>query len=58
MNLRWLSNMSSERMAVGLAYNRVSMNLGAVEDRGLNARLDWGYDGLLLYFKMNLGSRN
>jgi hypothetical protein len=47
-----------ERMAVGLAYNRVSMNLGAVEDRGLNARLDWGYDGLLLYFKMNLGSRN
>ena len=47
-----------ERMAVGLAYNRVSMNLGAVEDRGLNARLDWGYDGLLLYFKYNLGSRN
>ena len=47
-----------ERMAVGLAYNRVSMNIGAVEDRGLNARLDWGYDGLLLYFKMNLGSRN
>ena len=47
-----------ERMAVGLAYNRVSMNLGAVEDRGFNARLDWGYDGILLYFKMNLGSRN
>jgi len=47
-----------ERMAVGLAYNRVSMNLGAVEDQGLNARIDWGYDGLLLYFRMNLGSRN
>jgi len=47
-----------ERMAVGLAYNRVSMNLGAVEDRGFDARLDWGYDGLLLYFKVDLGSRN
>jgi hypothetical protein len=47
-----------QRMAVGLAYNRVSMNLGAVEDRGLDARIDWGYDGLLLYFKLDLGSRN
>jgi hypothetical protein len=47
-----------ERMAVGLAYNRVSMNLGAIEDRGLDVRLDWGYDGLLLYFKVDLGSRN
>jgi len=47
-----------ERMAVGLAYNRVSMNLGAVEDRGFDARLDWGYDGLLLYFKLDLGSSN
>jgi hypothetical protein len=47
-----------ERMAVGLAYNRVSMNLGAVEDRGFDARLNWGYDGLLLYFKLNLGARN
>jgi hypothetical protein len=47
-----------QRMAVGLAYNRVSMNLGAVEDQGLDVRLDWGYDGLLLYFKLDLGSRN
>lgn len=46
-----------ERMAVGLAYNRVSMNLGAI-DGGRDARLDWGYDGFLLYFKVNLGSRN
>ena len=46
-----------ERMAVGLAYNRVSMNLGAVEDQGFDARIDWGYDGLLLYFKVDLGSR-
>ena len=47
-----------ERMAVGLAYNRVSMNIGAVEDQGFDARIDWGYDGLLLYFKLDLGSRN
>jgi len=47
-----------KRMAVGLAYNRVSMSLGAVEDRGFDARLDWGYDGVLLYFKLDLGERN
>jgi hypothetical protein len=47
-----------ERMAVGLAYNRVSMAIGAVEDDGFDARLDWGYDGFLLYFKLDLGSRN
>jgi hypothetical protein len=47
-----------ERMAVGLAYNRVSMNIGAVEDEGFDARIDWGYDGFLLYFKLDLGSRN
>ncbi|HVJ29044.1 MAG TPA: hypothetical protein VNA66_01940 [Gammaproteobacteria bacterium] len=47
-----------ERMAVGLAYNRVSMNLGAIEDTGFDSRLDWGYDGFMLYFKVDLGSRN
>ncbi len=47
-----------QRMAVGLAYNRVSMSLGAIEDNGLNARLNWGYDGVVLYFKLDLGSRN
>ena len=45
-----------ERMAVGLAYNRVSMNLGAIED-GRDSRLDWGYDGFMLYFKVDLGER-
>jgi hypothetical protein len=45
-----------ERMAVGLAYNKVSMNLGAIED-GRDARLDWGYDGFMLYFKVDLGER-
>ena len=47
-----------ERMAVGLAYNQVSMNLGAEKDDGFQGRIDWGYDGLLLYFKFDLGSRN
>jgi hypothetical protein len=47
-----------ERMAVGLAYNRVSMNFGAQEDNGFSGRLDWGYDGLMLYFKVDFGSRN
>jgi hypothetical protein len=47
----------SERMAIGLAYNAVSMNLDAEEDRGLRGRIDFGYDGLLLYFKFDLDSR-
>jgi hypothetical protein len=34
------------------------MNLGAIEDGGRNSRLDWGYDGFLVYFKVDLGSRN
>ncbi len=42
------------RMAVGLAYNEVSMSLGAQED-SFRGRLDWGYDGLLLYFKLAFG---
>lgn len=47
-----------QRMAVGLAYNQVSMNIGAAEDDGFTGRLDWGYDGFLLYFKVDLGDRN
>lgn len=47
-----------ERMAVGLAYNQVSMSLGAEKDNGFQGRIDWGYDGLLLYFKFDLGSGN
>ena len=46
-----------KRMAVGLAYDRVSMNIGAEEASGFNGRIDWGYDGFLLYFKYDLGSR-
>jgi len=47
-----------KRMAVGLAYNQVSMNIGAEKDSGFDGRLDWGYDGFVLYFKVDLGSRN
>jgi hypothetical protein len=46
-----------KRMAVGLAYDRVSMNLGAQDADGFDGRLNWGYDGLLLYFKVDLGDR-
>lgn len=46
-----------QRMAVGLAYDRVSMNIGSEDDEGFDGRLDWGYDGLLLYFKADFGSR-
>ncbi len=43
----------SERMAVGLAYNDVSMSIGASESGGFEGTLDWGYDGFLLYFKLD-----
>lgn len=46
-----------KRMAVGLAYNRVSMNIGA-DTSGFSGRIDWGYDGFLAYFKVDLGNRN
>jgi hypothetical protein len=47
-----------KRMAVGLAYDRVSMNIGAEDTSGFSGQLDWGYDGFLLYFKVDLGNRN
>ena len=37
--------------------SKVAMNLGAVEDNGFDSRLDWGYDGFMLYFKVDLGER-
>jgi hypothetical protein len=46
-----------ERMAVGLAYNRMSMNIGVEKEEGFRGRLDWGYDGVLLYFKYDFQSR-
>jgi hypothetical protein len=45
-----------KHMAVGLAYNDVSMNI--LEDSGsVRGQVDWGYDGPLLYFKLDFGSR-
>jgi len=43
------------RMAVGLAYNKVSTSLGAEKFRW-QGRLDWSYDGLLLYLKLAFGT--
>ncbi len=45
----------SERVALGLAYNNVTMSLHAKNDRGLEGRLNWGYNGGLLYLKLNFG---
>jgi hypothetical protein len=45
----------TKRIALGLAYNDVTMNLGAVDDEGFDGRLNWGYDGVLLYFKYDFG---
>jgi len=44
-----------ERMAIGLAYNQVAMGITADEAYGFQGRIDWGYDGLLLYFKLGFG---
>jgi hypothetical protein len=47
-----------DHWAVGLAWNKVAMSLTAETDRGgLEGSLDWGYDGLLLYAKFDLGQR-
>jgi hypothetical protein len=46
----------TERFATGLAYNRVSMNLRAV-DEGREGSLKWGYDGFMLYAKYDFGAR-
>jgi hypothetical protein len=45
----------TERLALGLAYDDMSMDVTAVSDRGLETRLDWGYDGPMLYVKLNFG---
>jgi hypothetical protein len=44
------------RVAVGLAYNDVSMSITAEEGQGFNGALDWGYDGILLYLKVDFGT--
>ena len=47
----------NQRIAVGLAYNDVVMNIGATETGGFEGALDWGYDGFLLYFKVDFGGQ-
>ena len=44
--------------AIGVAWNEVSMNITAQSERGhLEGSLDWGYDGVVLYGKFDIGSR-
>ncbi len=43
-----------KRFALGVAYNDVSMNVSA-QEAGFNGRLDAGYSGALLYFKVDFG---
>ena len=47
----------NQRMAIGLAYNEVAMNVGASEEGGFEGALDWGYDGFLLYYKLDIGGQ-
>ena len=44
-----------KRFAFGVAYNDVSMNVSA-EEAGFRGRLDAGYRGALLYFKVDFGA--
>jgi len=44
-----------KRFAVGLAYDKVGMGVEASKPGKLNGSLDWGYDGWLLYFKVDFG---
>jgi len=44
-----------KRFAIGLAYDTVAMNVKGSKAGSLNGRLDWGYNGWLLYFKTDFG---
>lgn len=46
----------TERWAVGLAYNDVSLELSS-SDRWLSGHFDWGYDGILLYLNFDFRPR-
>lgn len=44
-----------DRFAVGLAYNNVTASINADEGgSGFRGALDWGYDGWLLYFSLDI----
>jgi hypothetical protein len=48
-----------ERMAVGLAYNDVSMSISLDKEASdLRGSLDWVYDGILLYVKADFGKQS
>ena len=47
----WLNAMRSVQPAARFA------SLGGTSRPGFDGRLDWGYDGVLLYFKADFGSR-
>lgn len=42
-----------EHMALGLGLNSVTMDIGIEDGAGLNADIDWNYDGGLLFFKFD-----
>ncbi|HEU4618297.1 MAG TPA: hypothetical protein VFV10_09660 [Gammaproteobacteria bacterium] len=45
----------NDRVALGVAYNDVNVDVSSTNDRGRETNLDWGYGGPLLYLKMNFG---
>lgn len=45
----------NDRIALGLAYNLVSVDIDAQDTGGFIGQVDWGYDGVMLYFKANFG---
>ncbi|HET8699929.1 MAG TPA: hypothetical protein VFO94_20770 [Gammaproteobacteria bacterium] len=45
----------NDRIGVGVAYNKVAMNVDAQDDGGFRGALDWGYDGYMVYLKANFG---
>lgn len=46
----------NDRFALGLAYNYVAVGIDMDEGGdGFQGEIDWGYDGFLLYFKVDFG---
>jgi len=45
----------NDRIALGLAYNLVSVDIDAQDTGGFIGQIDWGYDGVMLYLKANFG---
>lgn len=45
----------NDRIALGLAYNHVSVNVDAQDTGHFIGQIDWGYDGFMLYLKTNFG---